>query len=177
MACCECKTSAAAHQNGRGACGSRSNRSCTQKCREAVMKRTRYSIAKEGEIRSTYQVLLTVLVLPAASPCASQPQGPSHWQVLGVLGGLGALHGLQRSAPLGLFTTSCQTGASCASTFIAAVIFRTSSMPNRHHRVYLRGCPRINQLWPWLACYTTWWMSWSYVRLALEISVGTSSTA
>jgi len=28
-------------------------------------------------------------------------------------------------------------------------------MPNRHHRVYLRDCPRINQLWPWLACYRT----------------------
>ena len=28
-------------------------------------------------------------------------------------------------------------------------------MPNRHHRVYLRSCPQINQLWPWLACYTT----------------------
>ena len=24
-------------------------------------------------------------------------------------------------------------------------------MPNRHHRVYLRSCPQINQLWPWLA--------------------------
>ena len=34
---------------------------------------------------------------------------------------------------------------------LAIAYSTSSSMPNRHHRVYLRGCPQINQLWPWLA--------------------------